>query len=167
MVTEHRHGSGGFTGTAVAAETGARMTHLRWNSLSLLAAAAWLTSAHPAGAQTIFVQESFEDTNYAARGWYDSTGGALSSVEKFAGAKSYECRFAVGGTKRSGGDIARHKFPDSDAVYIAYYVKHSTNWVGSGTTFHPHMFMFLTNENGDYSGLAYTHLTAYIENNYL
>jgi hypothetical protein len=120
-----------------------------------------------AAAQTVLIQETFEDTNYAARGWYDSTGGALSSVEKFAGTKSLECHFLVGGTNCASGDIARHKFTDTETVYIAYYIKHSTSWVGSNKPYHPHMFLFLTNENGDYAGPAYTHLTAYVENNYL
>lgn len=31
---------------------------------------------------TTFFQEGFEDTNFASRGWYDLSGGALSSTEK-------------------------------------------------------------------------------------
>jgi hypothetical protein len=117
--------------------------------------------------QTTLLQETFEDRNYAARGWYDSTGGALSTVEKFAGASSFECRFPAGATNCVGGDIARHKFADTDSVYVSYYIKHSANWVGSGKSYHPHMFLFHTNLDGDYVSPAYTHLTAYVENNYL
>src|SRR5262245_22112446 len=114
----------------------------------------------------VVVQETFEDTAYTGRGWYDTTGGLLSSVEKFAGAKSLECRFPTGATNCVGGDVGRHKIPDTTSVYIAYYIKHRTNWLESTTNFHPTMFYVLTNETGDYVGPAYTHLTAYVENNY-
>lgn len=110
------------------------------------------------------VQEAFEDTSYAARGWYDTTGGALSATEHFGGSKSLECRFAAAGTNCAGGTIGRHALAASDSVYIAYYIKHSTNWVGSGQAYHPHMFYFLTTEDPAYSNLAFTYLDAYVEN---
>jgi hypothetical protein len=45
-------------------------------------------------------------------------------------------------------------------------VKHSTNWIGSGQNYHPHLFHFITTEDDQYVGPATTHLTAYIEENY-
>ena len=30
--------------------------------------------------QTIFFTENFDDTNFTARGWYDSTGGTIDFV---------------------------------------------------------------------------------------
>jgi hypothetical protein len=59
----------------------------------------------------------------------------------------------------------RRKFTPTDSVYLSYYVKYSTNWVGSLRTYHPHEFHFLTSADGDWSGLAFTHLTAYVEQN--
>jgi hypothetical protein len=50
-------------------------------------------------------------------------------------------------------------------VYVSFYIKHSANWVGSGRAYHPHMFLLMTNEDAAYIGPAYTHLTAYIEEN--
>ena len=122
------------------------------------------TGSVAAQTSTVLIQEDFENTNLASRGWYDNTGTPLSTAEKFAGTRSHECRFAVGGTNCSGGNVGRHLFADSESIYIAYYIKHSPNWVGSGVSYHPHMFMFLTNMNAQYSGLAFTYLTAYIEN---
>ena len=113
---------------------------------------------------TLSVQETFEDVSYAGRGWYDTTGGPLSTVERFAGNSSLECRFLTGTTGCRGGTIGRHALPASDSVYVAYYIKHSANWVGSGATFHPHMFYFLTTEDSQYSNLAYNYLDAYVEN---
>ncbi|HSL21162.1 MAG TPA: hypothetical protein VK886_06470 [Vicinamibacterales bacterium] len=117
--------------------------------------------------QSIFLREGFEDGSFAARGWYDSTGGTLSQTTKFAGAASFECRFATGASGCAGGHPGRLKFPATESVYIAYYIRHSPSWVGSGRRYHPHLFLFLTNLDGDYAGPAYTHLTAYVENNYL
>jgi hypothetical protein len=50
-------------------------------------------------------------------------------------------------------------------VYIAYYIKYSPNWVGPGLPYGPHMFYVLTNQDGSYVGPAFTHLTAYVEEN--
>lgn len=129
-------------------------------------AAVLLAVASSAFAQggTILIQEDFESTNFGSRGWYDTTGGTLSTTEKFSGARALECRFTLGGTNCSGGTPGRHLFTDSESVYIAYYIKHSTSWVGSGQSFHPHMFYFLSDLDGTYSGPAYNFLDAYIEN---
>src|SRR3989449_8148514 len=45
------------------------------------------------------------------------------------------------------------------SVYLSYWVKYSANWVGSGQPYHPHEFLFLTNEDGAYIGPSATHLT--------
>jgi hypothetical protein len=127
-----------------------------------------LSSGSPSlaqGSATILVQEGFEDSNLGSRGWYDNTGNPVTTAEKYAGTGSLECRFAVGGTNCSGGNLARHSLTGTDSVYIAFYIKYSSNWVGSGKSYHPHMFYFLTNLDGSYVGPAYTHLTAYIEEN--
>jgi uncharacterized protein (TIGR03437 family) len=44
-------------------------------------------------------------------------------------------------------------------------VKFSSNWIGSGKAYHPHFMHLLTNKNSAYSGLAWTHLTGYVEFN--
>ena len=50
-------------------------------------------------------------------------------------------------------------------MYLGYWVKHSSNWVGSGKTYHPHEFHLLTTEDDAYVGPAWNHLTTYIEEN--
>lgn len=50
-------------------------------------------------------------------------------------------------------------------VYVSVWVKHSTNWTGSDKLYHPHQFYLLTNQNDAYSGLSWTALTAYLEQN--
>jgi hypothetical protein len=131
-----------------------------------LALAAFFTAFNLVDAQSVLlVQEGFEDTAVAARGWYDSTGPIVSTSERYAGASSLECRFTQGGTACSGGTPGRHLFQASDSVYFAYYVKYSSNWVGSGNCCGPHMFYFLTNLDNSYAGPAFNPLTAYVEEN--
>jgi len=115
----------------------------------------------------VLFQVGFEDGNLAARSWYDNTNPKLSSVEHVSNStKSLEFLFAKGAiTPDNAGATMRKKFPESDSVYISYYVKHSSSWVGSGVAYHPHQFYLLTNKDGDWSGLSNTHMTAYVEEN--
>ena len=110
--------------------------------------------------------ESFEDTNFAARGWYDNINLSLSTTEHTPGRlSSAEFHFLQGATTPTSGAAIRKKFTDSEEVYVKYHVKYSSNWTGSNKSYHPHEFMLLTNLDSDYSNLAYTHLTVYIEQN--
>lgn len=114
----------------------------------------------------VLFQETFEDTSFSSRGWYDNTGLVLSSAEHIQGStKSAEFHFLLGATKPTSGVSIRKKFTDTDSVYVSYYVKYSTNWDGSNKSYHPHEFLILTNLDTDWTGPAYTHLTAYIEQN--
>jgi hypothetical protein len=112
---------------------------------------------------TMLFQEEFEDTSFAARGWYDGTGGALAAVEKYTGTRSFECRFTAGGTGCVSGTPRRHLLTATQSVYISFYIKHSANWVGSGRAYHPHMIQIITDVDGGFIGPAYTHLTGYLE----
>ena len=121
------------------------------------------------GFGTILFQENFDNTIFSLRGWYDGDTGAIDNNMHILGSTaSLRCHFLQGGTKCNPADgqySFRHKFTPSNSIYLSYWVKHSANWVGSGKTYHPHVFLFLTNLNGDYAGLAYTYLTAYVEEN--
>ena len=111
-------------------------------------------------------EENFEDNNFSSRGWYDNINPVLSSVEAVSGStSSAEFRFPVGATRPINGGAMRRKFTESDSVYLSYWVKYSSNWQGSNRSYHPHEFYILTNKSSDWSGLANTHLTAYIEQN--
>ena len=110
--------------------------------------------------------ETFEDSNFLSRGWYDETGLVLSTTEHIPGStKSVQFRFTQGATKPTSGAAIRKKFTATDSVYVSYWVKYSSNWTGSNQAYHPHEFYLLTNKNGDWDGLASTHLTFYIEQN--
>lgn len=116
----------------------------------------------------VLVDESFDSSALAGNGWYDNTSPVYSSTQTATGTgKSVQFRFEQGATQPTNGGAMRHKFSDTDSVYIRYYVKYGTGWVGSQQSYHPHEFFFLTNKDSDYEGMAYTHLTAYVEQNAL
>ena len=130
--------------------------------LQLFAAAAGVLGAD----STILLEEKFEDANFAVRGWYDNTAFSLSTAEHIReSTKSAEFRWRRGGTTAEIGAAMRRKFRASDAVYVSYWVKYSTNYTGSNKPYHPHEFLLMTTENGDYDGPAFSHLTGYIEQN--
>jgi len=112
--------------------------------------------------------EPFEDTLFASRGWYDALEGTITTEEHIEGEGStacFECRFLQGTSGCEGGTPGRHLFDETDEIYLSYYVKYSANYVGSDLPYHPHEFLFMTNENGPYAGPAWTYLTAYVEHN--
>ena len=113
-------------------------------------------------AQSVLIFEDFENGNFAAKGWYDGFPDQRTTNEFKNGSHSYQGNFAKGATTSGAG---RHLFTATDKVYISYWVKYSSNWLGSGVAYHPHEWNILTNADGIYQGPADTHLTAYIEQN--
>jgi hypothetical protein len=119
---------------------------------------------------TVLFQESFDDANLAGRGWYDLPGGGITSIttlEHIPGSTaSLQVSFPLGATSPNPAVGGRHLFTATDAVYLRYWVKYSASWVGTGASYGPHEFLFVTNVDGAYVGPGYTHLTTYVEQNY-
>jgi Big-like domain-containing protein len=125
------------------------------------------TPPPPARAGTLLFQEDFENANIASRGWYDNTSVQLSTTEHIAGSTaSAQYRFLSGATTPTTGGAQRHKFAPSSSVYVSYYVKYSTNYVGSRQAYHPHEFSILSTLDGDYDGPSQSYMDLYIEQNY-
>ncbi len=100
-----------------------------------------ITVTAVSGGGTLLFEEDFEDANIASRGWYDNTNVQLSTAEHIVGStSSAQYHFLAGATGPTSGGSQRHKFTPSNAFYLSYYVKYSTNWVGSGKAYHPHEF---------------------------
>lgn len=127
-------------------------------------AAVVLSTAPPA--ITVHVQEGFEDNNAGARGWYDNTAWTTTTAEAHTGSRSLAWSWAAGQILPSFGQASRHAIPNSSQVYVSYWVKYSSNWVGSGVDYHPHEFYLLTNTAGQFTGPSFTRLTTYIEQVY-
>src|SRR3972149_7035938 len=130
---------------------------------TMLLLAVGVSLADAAAPPVLLFQETFEDSNFASRGWYDSSSAVvLSSVEHIAGSThSYEAQFRPGPT--TPARPSRHAFAETDSVYISFWVKFSANWIGSGKPYHPHFMHLVTNKNSAYVGPAWTHLTTYVE----
>jgi len=123
-------------------------------------------TAGRAGAQRIFFTEHCDSADFRARGWYDNDRLVVTDAEHIHGsAGSLEFRFLKGGTTPVSGGSMRRLFPETDSVYLSYWVKYSADWTGSDRPYHPHEFHFITNADDRYIGPAATHLTAYIEQN--
>ncbi len=143
---------------------------MKKNTILLFVTVALLLSSRTGSAAVLF-QEMFNDAHFSQRGWYDNTTLKLSSKEHIPGStNSVEFHFLKGArTPEISGDAIRKKFTETDALFISYYVKHSSNWIGSGLPYHPHEFYLLTNMDGgacgNYCGLSVDHLTVYIEEN--
>lgn len=118
-----------------------------------------------ANASTLFV-EKFDDGALSSRGWYDNTNQLISTSEHISNSSgSLQYTFKAGAITPTSGGAMRRQFAATDSVYLSYHIKHSSNWVGSGKPYHPHQFHLLTNLDGQWSGLAETYLTSYIEEN--
>ena len=115
------------------------------------------------GGGVILLQESFDDANFASRGWYDAPSGEISREHAPGSTASFVCNLSPGGTHCSGGAPARHKLAPTETIYLGFWLKFSADWIGSGKGYHPHMLHFLTDADGDYVGYANTHLTTYTE----
>jgi hypothetical protein len=114
--------------------------------------------------QTILFTEDFENTNLAAKGWYDNVNQTFSTVERVPGSnRSLEYRWTPGGTQPTSGGALRRAFSPSTTLYVSYWVKYSSNYVGTGLTYGPHEFYVLTTAEPAFSGLAFTTLTFYIQ----
>src|SRR5438445_2233227 len=128
-------------------------------------AALTVTAPPPPPPSGTLLQEGFDNANLAARGWYDGGAPTISTTEYQSGGGSVEARFLAGATNPSWGTI-RHLFTPSPTLYVSFWVKYSTNWIGSGKPYHPHELYVLSDLDGDWDGLSKDYLTTYIEQVY-
>ncbi len=127
-----------------------------------------ITVTTTSGGGTILIQEGFEDNAFTSRNWYDNTSLTLTDTVHIAGSThALEVHFRAGATTPTwGGGAARHLFTATPTLYISYWVKYSSNWVGSAHLYHPHEFLVMSDMDGDYDGPSNNWLVAYVEHNY-
>jgi hypothetical protein len=111
------------------------------------------------------LSEAFDDASLAGRGWYDLGSPVISTAEKHSGTGSLQMTWNSGQTTTNSG-VMRHLFNETDRIYVSYWVKYSTNYVGSGQSYHPHEFNILSNREDDWDGLTFNYLNTYIEQSY-
>lgn len=108
--------------------------------------------------------EAFDDASLAGRGWYDVDQPRISTTEHAPGSSaSFECRYPAGATECAGGVPGRRLFDGVEELYVSYWVKYGDGWIGSGRPYHPHELQFMTTEDDQWVGPAYTRLTLYVE----
>lgn len=116
--------------------------------------------------QDVLFVETFDDDRVESRNWYDNTRVVISKKEHIPGSTaSAEFHWRKGATAPETGGSMRKLFTPSDAVYVDFWIKYSAGYTGSDKPYHPHEFQLLTTENDSFAGPAFTHLTAYIEQN--
>ncbi len=157
-----------YSDTGLAASTAYSYTVSAYdaagNQSGQSAAASATTSA--GSGSTLLFEEDFNDSNLAGRGWYDNTNLVITTAQHITGATaSAQFEFQKGATQPTSGGSIRHLFTPTNTLYVSYYIKHSTNWVGSGVNYDPHMIYAMTNLASAYNGLAFTNLTLYLEEN--
>ena len=122
---------------------------------------------------TTLFAEHFDDPNLASRGWYDTPTGtgvspsAIDTSQKQDGTGSLLVNFVAGSSTVPNPPVAmRHQFTASNSVYLRFWVKYDSNWVGSGLSYHPHEFYILSNLDAQYAGPAADYLDTYVEHNW-
>jgi hypothetical protein len=134
---------------------------------SALADTAAVTIAAPNPSAVVLLDERFEDNAAGTRGWYDNLAWTTTTAEHLPNSlRSLEIRWTAGGVLPVFGGTARHLFTPTTSLYISYWVKYSTNWVGSGVAYHPHEFQILTDQSDNWVGPSFTNLTTYVEHRY-
>lgn len=106
----------------------------------------------------LLLYEPAEDLNLTSRGWYDATSTQVLDNTEYAAVNgstgSLKYHFAPGATTPDSGGAMRIIFPETDDVYLSYYVKYSSSYIGSGSSSHPHELFFMSKEDTDFN--AYT-----------
>ncbi len=113
------------------------------------------------------VSEGFESSNLANDGWFDATNVSIANVARpgSSGTHSLLWHWAQGTTAPQGS--SRIDFTPSNSVYMSYWIKFSSNWIGSGLAYQPHMIQMITTADDHYIGPSLSHLTVYDEMLYL
>ena len=114
---------------------------------------------------TLLFAEGFESGSLGANGWFDDTSVPVIADARpgSSGSNALSMVWNEAAVTPTGIAACRVDFAPSTSLYLSYWVKHSTNWVGSGHTYHPHVFLVTTDVDDHFIGPSQTHLTLYDE----
>ncbi|HKJ03979.1 MAG TPA: hypothetical protein VJ974_00170 [Geopsychrobacteraceae bacterium] len=110
----------------------------------------------------VLLQESFDDSATASRGWYDAGAASPVIVTDAQRGKVLEYSYSSGASTPSTGAM-RQLFTDTDEITLSYYVKYQSDWSWVSGDSGPHEFYLLTNLDHSWKGPAESHGTTYIE----
>ena len=117
---------------------------------------------------TNLLTETFADSNFSSRGWYDNTSfGVLATSGCYPASTCLEWDWAASGVYPTNvaGSMRHALSAPSNTLYVKYYMKTSSNWVGSGYAYDPHTLMLLSTYDATYEGPAYAYLCTMLEMN--
>jgi hypothetical protein len=117
--------------------------------------------------RTIFFAESFDDDSFAARAWFDDNSVPRSTTTQQHGTSSLQLTWTKGATNPNNVGLMRKTFTPSDKIYVKYYWRFNSDWIGSGVAYHPHMISLLSDLDDPWVGPSLTYLNNYIEVNNL
>ena len=119
-----------------------------------------------AAGQNIFLNEHFNDGRLSSRGWFDAANIATDTIGCYSGSGCAKFSWANGQTRPTGVTVYRYAIPATDKLYVSFYWKFDSTWIGSRQPYHPHLLYILSDldYNADpYSSLAQNYLQTYIE----
>jgi len=118
----------------------------------------------PRPGDVVLFEETFEDTDWESRGWYDGPHMEITDAEHIPDS-GHSCvwHWRKAGDISPSGGAARVRLTPVETATVSFWIKHSENWTWTGVPYHPHEFHFLTTEDDYFIGPAYTHLTFYFE----
>ena len=114
---------------------------------------------------TLLFSESFENTSWAARGWWDdgSSGNAVIASGGQSG-NALTWTWAAEADTPTGWGTMRNRLSSAASEFIIeYYVRFTAGWRGSGLDWHPHLIHMMSTEDGDYSGMSSANSDLYFE----
>ncbi len=120
-----------------------------------------IAAASTGGGGELLLTEGSDDADFASRGWYDYASPVIDTTIKRSGAASLKYQFNKG-SNGPVGRVGRQSISPTEALYLSFWIRFGSGWQGFGAN-SPHMVYFLTTENGDWDGLAWTKTTAYVE----
>jgi hypothetical protein len=120
-------------------------------------------SEQSSAGNVLLLHEGFEDLNWASRSWYDNTRHGLLATSGCYSGNCLQWSWASGATIPTNGAGIRKMFTPTEELFFTYYVKMSSNWQGSGSAYHPHLIMLLSDRDAPYQGPAHANLATYFE----
>lgn len=76
--------------------------------------------------------EGFEDDAFAERDWFDGANGAAGpGSPAAASAASFACTLPAESSMCAAGDLGRHNFAPTEAIYVSWWVRYPDGYTGA------------------------------------
>lgn len=115
------------------------------------------------GTRSIYFNEGFDDTNVRSRSWFDGSTFNIDRAVRYAGTGSLNWTWTTGDVSPATTYTLRKDFTATDSLYVSFYWRFNSDWIGSGLGYHPHMIYILSDLDDNWGGLAQNYLDTYIE----